>query len=174
MNTSEVAKLLGVSVSTIKRWVKQLELEMERNERGHYLFTDESIEYLKFIQVQINNGILLNDISAQPEKTPRKGMVKRVENNGEFEKLAKKIDSLEKRLDEKADSVTSYQLLQHRSEIEDLQKLVNSLADKINELEEEVVSLKQRLPDDQSLTFEHNQELKKPKKKNLLSSLFGF
>ena len=174
MNTSEVAKLLGVSVSTIKRWVKHLELEMERNERGHYLFTDETIDHLTFIQEQINNGILLNDLSASPEKTPRKGTIKRLDNNGEIEKLNKKIDSLEKKLDEKADSVTSYQLLQHRSEIEDLQKLVNSLSDKISELEDEVTSLKQRLPDDQPLTFEQSQELKKPKKKNLLSSLFGF
>jgi chromosome-anchoring protein RacA len=44
MNTSEVAKLLGVSTSTIQRWVKQLELPMERNERGHYHFSSEDIE----------------------------------------------------------------------------------------------------------------------------------
>ena len=49
MNTSEVAKLLGVSSSTIQRWVKQLELPMERNERGHYHFNQEDIDLLKNI-----------------------------------------------------------------------------------------------------------------------------
>lgn len=58
MNTNEVAKLLGVSASTIQRWIKQLQLPMERNERGHYHFSQEDIELLKEIHEQLQNGTL--------------------------------------------------------------------------------------------------------------------
>ena len=53
MNTSEVAKLLGVSASTIQRWVKQLGLPMEKNERGHYYFCSDDINLLKEIHEQL-------------------------------------------------------------------------------------------------------------------------
>ncbi|MCL6573756.1 MAG: helix-turn-helix domain-containing protein, partial [Bacillus sp. (in: Bacteria)] len=43
MNTSEVAKLLGVSSSTVQRWVKQLRLPMEKNDRFHYHFNSDYI-----------------------------------------------------------------------------------------------------------------------------------
>lgn len=45
MNSSEVAKHLGVSTSTVQRWVKQLNLPMERNERGHYTFKEEDLPF---------------------------------------------------------------------------------------------------------------------------------
>ncbi|MDV7764418.1 MerR family transcriptional regulator, partial [Peribacillus sp. CSMR9] len=41
MNTSAVARLLNVSHSTIQRWVTQLNMEVERNQLGHYQFSDE-------------------------------------------------------------------------------------------------------------------------------------
>jgi chromosome-anchoring protein RacA len=175
LNTSEVAKLLGVSVSTVKRWVKQLGLPMERNDRGHYLFTDETIQYLKFIQNQINSGILLHEISPFPEKNIRTGTVKAtMEKDPIVEELASKLNSLERRLEEKADSVTSYQLLQHRREIEDLQNLVKSLNGQIEELESQLSNLKQSITPDLSLAYDQQKKMKNTKKKNIFSSLFGF
>lgn len=175
MNTSEVAKLLGVSVSTIKRWVKQLGLKMERNERGHYLFNDESIDYLKFIQSQINNGILLHEIAPLSEKTVRTGAVKPpLENDKIISKLAIKIDNLEQRLNDKADSVATYQLLQHRREIEDLQELVSTLTAQIGDLETEISDLKKKNLMELPLVFDQQKPSKTSKKKNILSSIFGF
>lgn len=172
MNTSEVAKLLGVSVSTVKRWVKQLGLPMERNDRGHYLFNDEAIKSLRFIQNQINDGVLLHEITTLPEKNIRSGTLKAPKERDQLvEELTSKLNSLERRLDEKADSVTSYQLLQHRREIEDLQELVTTLSTQIEELEIEISELKKQNATERPLVFD---QPKSTKKKNIFSSIFGF
>ncbi|MCH6267957.1 MULTISPECIES: MerR family transcriptional regulator [Neobacillus] len=173
MNTAEAAKLLGVSISTIQRWVKQLELPMERNERGHYHFKDEDIELFKNIHEQLQNGTLLQDISQEKEKkSPRKGTVKAVENGEALEKLYAKVKELELGLHSKADSVASYQLLQHRREIEELQNLVSSLEKQVAQLQNEVTKLKGPAPAEKPLVLENSKV--KRKKKNFVSSLFGF
>ena len=128
MNTSEVAKLLGVSSSTVQRRVKQLRLPMEKNERGHYHFTNDDINLFKKIHEQLQNGTLLHDITPLEEKKyPRIGTVKVVEKDKTIERLFTKVSELEISLNSKADSVTSYQLLQHRHELEDLQDEVKKL-----------------------------------------------
>ncbi len=119
MNTNAVAKLLGVSPSTIQRWVKHANLNMNRNELGHYVFNDDDIEVMKKIQEQINNGVLLQDIAAAAKKT-RQGTVKKEMRDDDFEKIMNKITELEAKIDRKANEHVSYQLLQHRREIEEL------------------------------------------------------
>lgn len=171
MNTSEVAKLLGVSSSTIQRWVKQLQLPMERNERGHYFFNNEDIELLKEIQQQIQNGVILQDITPNPQKMIRKGAVKTAENDQAFEKLSKKVSELELSLHAKADSVTSYQLLQHRMEIEELQNQFKELTQQLKTVQSQLIELKPLQPE-KPLLFD--QEKGKRKKKNLVRTIFGF
>lgn len=168
MNTSEVANLLGVSSSTIQRWVKQLELPMERNERGHYFFNPDDIDLLRKIQEQIQNGALLQEIAPVPEKKPRKGVVKQVENNSAVERLYKIVAELEAKVDTKADSVASYQLLQHRREIEELQSQIKELTNQVESLQSELKELNK--PD--LLVLEQGKV--KRKKKNFVSSLFSF
>lgn len=174
MNTSEVAKLLGVSPSTIKRWVKQLELPMDRNERGHYQFSNEVIEFLKINQENINNSLQSNEVAAASEKNIRSGIILQPGKDPNLEKLRTKIVDLERILDEKADSVISYQLLQHRHEIEELQNLVTTLSAQVQELTIELKELKQTLPDDLPLVLDQPRKMAKTKKKNLFSSIFGF
>lgn len=172
MNTSEVANLLGVSSSTIQRWVKQLELPMERNERGHYYFNPDDIELLKNIQDQIHNGVLLQEITPVKEKKTRKGSVKAVENHAEVERLYMIVTELEAKVNSKADSVTSYQLLQHRREIEELQSQINELTTQVNQLQSKLNELLPPAANNHSLAFD--QEKVKRKKKSFVSSLFGF
>ncbi len=173
MNTSEVAKLLGVSVSTIQRWIKQLELPMERNERGHYHFNSENIELLKRVHEQLQNGTLLQDITPlKGIKEKRKGKVIAAENNNAMEKLFSKIRELEIGLNGKADSVASYQLLQHRMEIEDLQEKIQKLTQKVDQLENQISSLSQPAKVEKPIVLDHGNV--KRKKRNFVSSLFGF
>jgi chromosome-anchoring protein RacA len=173
MNTSEVAKLLGVSASTIQRWVKQLELPMEKNERGHYYFSSEDIQQLKEIHEKLQAGTLLTEISPVVEKkTIRKGAVKAVENDKALEKLFEKVRELELNLHAKADSVTSYQLLQHRREIEDLQDQVKILTQQVEKLQSQLNKLTAPLQAEKPLVFDQTQA--KRKKKNFMSSLLGF
>ncbi|PLR76606.1 chromosome segregation protein [Bacillus sp. V3-13] len=172
MNTTAVAKLLGVSTSTIQRWVKQLDLDMQRNDLGHYSFTEEDIKLLSGIKEQVQNGVLLQDVTVTGKK-PRRGTVKSQLENKDTEKLISKLSYLESRLDEKADNVVSYQLLQHRREIEELQNQVKCLADRLEALEEKQDQTDQNhLPE--KPFFEQPKLLKRPKKRNLISMLFGF
>lgn len=171
MNTSDVARLLGVSVSTIQRWVKQLGLPMERNERGHYLFKQEDVEILKQVHQKIQEGILLQDIAPFYEKKTRKGSIKSDENEKTIEKLSLKIDELETKLNAKADSVVTYQLLQHRRELEDLQQEVKSLITKVSSFEEK---LNRSSEVEKIRTIEQVTKPKKVRKKNIVSTFFGF
>jgi chromosome-anchoring protein RacA len=173
MNTSEVARLLGVSASTIQRWVKQLELPMERNERGHYHFNNEDIDLLKNIQTQIQNGTLLQEIAPVQEKKTRKGTVKAApENNSELERLYSIITELETKVNSKADSVASYQLLQHRREIEDLQSQVIKLTKQVENLQSQLQEFKTSDLPGKPLVLDQGKHNRK--KKNFVSSLFGF
>lgn len=170
MFTSEVAKLLGVSQSTIQRWVKQLGLPMEKNERGHYLFKQKDIALLKEIKEQIQNGTLIQDINPFYDKKARKGLIKSSENDKANEMLLIRIIDLETKLNAKADSVTSYQLLQHRREIEELQNHINVLKDRIETLENKTITdaLKTQIYPEQP------KPSKRIKKKGIVSYLFGF
>ncbi len=172
MNTSEVAKLLGVSASTIQRWVKQLELPMERNERGHYYFNNQDIDLLKDIQTQIQNGALLQDIAPVQEKKIRKGIMKAPENNTELERLYMIISELELKVNSKADSVASYQLLQHRREIEDLNNQVTDLTKLVESLQSQVLELKKMVLPEKPLVLDRGNVNRK--KKKFAGSLFGF
>jgi len=172
MNTSEVAKLIGVSASTIQRWVKQLELPMERNERGHYLFKQEDIELLKKIKSQIQNGTLLQDIAPLQEKKSRIGTIKAVENNQALDVLFTRVNGLEIDLNKKADSVVSYQLLQHRREIEELQNQIKELSQQLVTVQNQLNEIRKPSQIEKPPVFDHSKS--KRKKKNIVSSLFGF
>jgi len=172
MNTGEVAKLLGVSSSTIQRWIKQLELPMERNERGHFHFSQGDIELLTSIKNQIQNGTLLQEIAPIETKKPRKGTFRTDQNNHELEKMALKIRELEVSINAKADSVASYQLLQHRREIEDLGKQIKMLTKQVETIQNQLLQSENSNQIDNPPVFEKANP--KRKKKNLVRSLFGF
>ncbi|MBU8880755.1 MerR family transcriptional regulator [Bacillus sp. FJAT-29790] len=173
MNTSVVAKMLGVSQSTVQRWVKQLELEMERNELGHYIFTEEDIQLLRQVQDQLNKGIILQDVTVGKRKI-RKGATNTALNEQAFDKLLEKINVLEQKLNGKADDVVSYQLLQHRREIEDLQNEVKKLNVRIEKLEANQNGMKKSNTTDHLLVFDNQMPSKKTKKRKLITTLFGF
>ncbi|MBD1379680.1 MerR family transcriptional regulator [Metabacillus arenae] len=168
MNTSAVAKELSVSTKTIQRWVKQLNLPMERNELGHYFFTDKDIDLLREVQTQIHNGVLLQEIQVtKPKRTGH--LVEKKEATIDDEWL-ERLKEVERKVNEKADSVVSYQLLQHRQELEELQEKIKSLQMQLDELQKQ----KELLGKDNLLVFDHPHKKPKQKRKNLISSLLSF
>ncbi|WP_258535773.1 MerR family transcriptional regulator [Bacillus sp. 03113] len=172
MNTNAVAKLLGVSPSTIQRWVKQFKLEMTRNELGHYLFTEEDISQLKQIQEQLHNGVSLHDISVNGNRS-RKGTLKTSENDKRALEILVKMNELERKLNDKADSVVSYQLLHHRDEIEQLQKQMKKLSGQIEALEKKM-EINKNIYSENLLVFDQTKPKKKIKRKNIISTFFSF
>ncbi|WP_079509213.1 MerR family transcriptional regulator [Mesobacillus jeotgali] len=173
MNTSAVAKLLGVSPSTIQRWVKQANLQMERTELGHYQFSDESIEVLKSIKEQLNNGVLLQDLKVNGRQQ-RKATIKSVNSNLALEQLVKRMDGFENKLGSKADEVVAYQILQHRREIDELQNEVANLKILITSMLETAAQKEKESVEDNPALLSPVSSLRKFKKKNFISSFFGF
>jgi len=173
MNTSAVAKMLGVSPSTIQRWVKQANLQMERTELGHYQFSEESIQVLQDIQEQLNNGVLLQDLKLKGKK-PRKATVTVAPNDSMMEKLLERMDRLENKLNGKADDVVSYQILQHRRELEDLQNEIARLNEVIVGLQQAAAHFEEGANEENKASFSPVASFRKLKKRSFISSFFGF
>lgn len=178
LNTKSVAEMLGISTRTVQRWVKQLNLNMARNDLGHFIFTDENIEQLKQVKKQLDEGILLQDITLGKNK--RSGIIKnsqpekKKEEMEEIqEELEDKISLLETSLYQKADSVVSYQLLQHRREIEELQEQVSYLTGRLSDLEELFFMVNETAASFDQKQF--NEDTLSPrKKKSFMRRIFGF
>ncbi|MFN2744617.1 MULTISPECIES: chromosome-anchoring protein RacA [unclassified Bacillus (in: firmicutes)] len=157
MNTTDAANKLGVSTKTVQRWVKQLQLPASRNELGHYFFTDDDFAILKEVKEQLQNGTPIKEVTVERQKKAyvikknetvqpkapdhlNAWIEKRVQQllhheQLERELLQKKIADLERKLEQKADEVVSYQLLQQRRELEEERQQIKHLEQKISELE---------------------------------------
>lgn len=173
MNTSAVAKMLGVSPSTIQRWVKQANLQMERTELGHYQFSPESIEVLKEIKKQLNNGILLQDLNLKGRKVRKAEVVTKAKDE-RYEELERRIDWLERKLERKADEVVAYQILQHRRELEDIQLEVKRLVEVIKGFEQAAAESEISQDMNKKDGFMEAPAIRKIKKRNFINSFFGF
>ncbi|WP_108671064.1 MerR family transcriptional regulator [Peribacillus acanthi] len=170
MNTKTVSRILNVSPKTIRKWVKQLNLDLNKNELGHFLFEKEDVEELKRLQQQLQKGVLLQDVQVikKPDKETRT-----IKNETEMmEKFLSKLDQVERKLDQKADAVVSYQLLQHRREIEELHEEITRLNHRIVALEK---NQRPSIPIDPLPFLDHKivtNRKNKTKIKNLLTMLF--
>lgn len=173
MNTSAVAKMLGVSPSTIQRWVKQANLQMERTELGHYQFSEESIEVLKDIKNQLNNGVLLQDLKLKGKKSRKATVVAQPTSDGLKEELSDRMDKLEKKVDGKADDIVSYQILQHRRELEEMQAEIAQLKELIESLKQAASAQEDTVQSENKPKFSQIGTFKKLKKRNFISSFLG-
>ncbi|WP_461201605.1 MerR family transcriptional regulator [Anoxybacillus sp. TBDG-1] len=115
LKTSAVAKRLGVSTKTVQRWVKKYNIPCTKNEAGHYVFTNEAIEQL--------------------EKYKFLGSDEDEKEQAEWEEIEQRLNELERKIDQKADDVVSFQLLQHRREIEEMLQYIQQLEQRIAHLE---------------------------------------
>ncbi|WP_273129532.1 MerR family transcriptional regulator [Metabacillus sp. HB246100] len=162
MSTAAVAKLLGVSRRTLMRWVNQQDLQLEKNEQGHYQFTQEDIEQLKQIQQKTE--------PIQSTST-RKGSVQRMPaiDVHTLNTIEGKLEELDRKVRNKADDVVSYQLLLHRREMDELVSTIQKLENRITELE---TNQKRDVKKDPRLVYDQNQAPKN-RRKSFISSLFG-
>ena len=157
MNTNEVANTLGVSSSTVKRWVKQLSIEPARNSKGHFIFTQEEFNQLK----QYHNQDQQPNQYVQPY------------NNEDMEYLKSKVNDLELNLYKKADGVASIQLLQHRQDIEDLVSVVKQLETRIETLETQLSKTKKPPASHEPISLDSIKDKRKRKRK-ITKMMFGF
>ncbi|MFE8699415.1 MerR family transcriptional regulator [Cytobacillus sp. FJAT-54145] len=165
MNTNGVAQLLGVSSSTVKRWVKQLGLRLEKNEFGHFIYNEGDIQRLVSFQSEVQLDSPKRSITVDG-RALRKGIVTIRAKDKKVENLMSKVEYIEERLERKADSSVTYQLLHHRREIEEMQNQIKELTERLAKLETKKTS---SIP----LITEHVEQPKR-KKKKLVTTFFGF
>ncbi|OOE10615.1 MerR family transcriptional regulator [Fictibacillus arsenicus] len=163
LKTKTVSEELGVNPTTVQRWVRHFNIQCDKNEHGHYLFKQEDIEQLREIKTQLDNGLLMSDIQIQSFQTSVKTVELPTQFEEKFDRLNAAIRALEKKVEEKADAVVSYQMLQHASELEELIKKMENMEARLQDLE--VALLKNNYPEEKLYVKE------KPKK-NWFVSLF--
>lgn len=159
MTTNQIAQKLNVSPSTVKRWAKLLEIEPQKNAKGHFIYSEKEFRAIQ------SHFLSLQTSEASPQM---------IANEENFQRMEEKICELERRLDKKADDVTSYQLLNHRNEIDDLLSLVDSLDKRITLLEKELSSSKEIEEQTEMLVSYPKRELPPNRKgRKLLHFMFG-
>ncbi|MBH0174344.1 MerR family transcriptional regulator [Fictibacillus sp. 23RED33] len=163
MKTKTVSEELGVNPTTVQRWVRHFNIQCDKNEHGHYLFKQDDIDQLKEIKAQLDNGLLMSDIQVQSMHSTEQSMELPTQFEDKFNRLNKAIEALEKKVEEKADGVVSYQMLQHATELEELIKKMENMEARLQDLE--VALLKQDYPEERLY-------IKEKSKKNWFVSLF--
>ncbi|WP_027409320.1 MerR family transcriptional regulator [Anoxybacteroides tepidamans] len=137
LKTSNVAKRLGVSPKTVQRWVKKYNIPCHKNEAGHYVFDPETLTLLE--QIKFEHGAALEELEIEEEN--EKALLRpetffSTHFQPHFDKFASRLQRIERQLEQKADEVVSFQLLQHRQEIEELNAYIRKLEERVNLLEQ--------------------------------------
>src|SRR5690625_2917998 len=143
--TKDVSEQLGVNPSTIHRWGKYFNLITETNEHGHYLYSEDDIEKMKFVQKQLQTGKKMKDIHVQAQFAPntkkistRKKVVFTPDYENKLNKMIDRVNGLEKEISQKADKVVSYQLLTHRAELDEMIHFIRKLEKRLEKMEEKI------------------------------------
>lgn len=165
VNTAEFAKKLGVSTKSVRKWIKNFEIPCKKNEYGHYVFEEIDLPLFEEIRNQVKSGVPFDKIKLSPPE-PRKGTARKMVQASEktlsdkLNTIMERIKENERRIEEKASDVVSYQLLQHRKEIDELQKRMQKMEAYIEQLERE----KEELQKQTAITLEKVEGSRKRKK----------
>ncbi|WP_226657520.1 MerR family transcriptional regulator [Guptibacillus hwajinpoensis] len=137
LKTKQVSDELGVNPTTVQRWVKYFDLECEKNELGHFLFSSETVEELKSIKNDLRRGYSMEKIkSSGASHSSEQVMVSPERFEQRLDRFSVRLEQLERQLEEKANEVITVQVLQHRTELDELMKKITSLEEKLMELED--------------------------------------
>ncbi|MDM5188522.1 chromosome-anchoring protein RacA [Bacillus sp. DX4.1] len=160
--TPFMAKKLGVSPKAVVRIAQQLELNIEKNKYGHFIFTQKDLDQMLEFQRS----------SLEQTPAPPSSQNSEAKSSSEFEQFAKQLNAITQRLDrmeekmqDKADDVVSYQLLQHRREMEEMLERIQKLEVALEKKEPLYIT-----PDSPPI-YEREE---KPKRRKMILSIFGF
>lgn len=168
-STREVAVKLGVSSTTVKRWVAFFQGWFQKDELGHYIFSSGDISRLRSIKEQLQQGMTMQAImDAHSDNSKKEKASVPPPLSIETDELLNRISQLEQKLAQKADDIVNLQVLQHRNELEEIRKTVQALAS-------EVQTIQRSLSRHSERTLASLRETPKPaKKKSFLSMLSNF
>ncbi|WP_223700921.1 MerR family transcriptional regulator [Sutcliffiella deserti] len=165
LKTQEVAKELGMAPRTIRKWVKKYDIPCSKNDYGHYVYDEKAISFLESLKASSEIAGTLDIYETSIEmKDLEDTNISPVKKEHSMSELMERIERTEWLLDQKADEVVSYQLLQQRKEIEDLTKRIQELEDMMINLQEPAKKYEPPLILDQPM---------KMKRRGMFRSIFG-
>ncbi|MGH0428144.1 chromosome-anchoring protein RacA [Bacillus hominis] len=172
--TPFIAKKLGVSPKAVVRIAQQLNLTIKKNKYGHFIFTqgdlDQMLEYHRsqMDQSQTTQDTSSNDV--EKLKTQVNTIVQNTSSNdfkqltAQLTTITRRLDRMEEQMQDKANDVVTYQLLQHRREMEEMLERIQKLEAALKKEEPIYIT-----PDSKP-TYERE---KKPKRRKMIFSIFG-
>lgn len=174
--TPFIAKKLGVSPKAVVRIAQQLNLTI-KNKYGHFIFTqgdlDLMLEYHRSQMDQPQNSQTTQKPSSndvEKLKTQINTIVQNTSSNdfeqltAQFTTITRRLDRMEEQMQDKANDVVTYQLLQHRREIEEMLERIQKLEAALKKEEPIYIT------PDAKPTYERE---KKPKRRKMIFSIFG-
>lgn len=162
MKTNEIADEIGVSPRTVRDWVKRYKIPCNKNAFGHYVYNEQAVQKIKEI-----NGEDLTTTTKQSRQLKKERDEENVTNMEQLENILSRLKIAEIQIQQKADDVVSYQLLQQRKEIEELSSKVEALETKLIEMEEKLQASKPRT------TQIQNPLPLKPKRRGIAKAIFS-
>ncbi|MGW6149506.1 chromosome-anchoring protein RacA [Bacillus mycoides] len=175
--TPFIAKKLDVSPKAVVRIAQQLNLTIKKNKYGHFIFTqgdlDLMLEYHRSQMDQPQNSQTTQKISSndvEKLKTQVNTIVQNTSSNdfeqltAQFTTITRRLDRMEEQMQNKANDVVTYQLLQHRREIEEMLERIQKLEAALKKEEPIYIT------PDAKPTYERE---KKPKRRKMIFSIFG-
>ncbi|WP_017149678.1 polar chromosome segregation protein [Bacillus bingmayongensis] len=154
--TPIIAKKLGVSPKAVVRIAQQLNLNIEKNKYGHFIFTQDDLDkMLEYHRSQIEQT---SYSTTEPSIDFEKFVT-------QLNTITHRLNRIEEKMQDKADDVVNYQLLQHRREMEEMMDRIQKL--------EAVLEKKEPIYITPDITSTYERE-EKPKRRKMILSIFGF
>ncbi|NLP50423.1 MerR family transcriptional regulator [Bacillus sp. RO1] len=169
LKTHEVAKELGMAPRTVRKWVQKYDIPCRKNDYGHYVYDEEALARLETLKSTSEvAGALDVDFDTDSKEvhfeTMNVGSKKSKAIDHQLVTLTERVSRTEQMIQQKADEVVSYQLLQQRKEIEELTKKVDRLESMLDQLQAPAKKMEPPLIFDQP---------PQQKRRNVFRSIFG-
>lgn len=164
--TKEVAEELGVNQKTIQRWIKQHSLDCEISGAGHYEINEDN--YKKLHKIAKETGNKRKQPVRHKAETEEVKRVTAAMLDEKFCSLLLQVDQLDKQLQNKADEVVEYQMLQHRKEIDELTNSIDQFNTRLAKIENLLQANAEKI------IHLHDKKAEKTPKRNRLAGIFSF
>ncbi|WP_047971310.1 MerR family transcriptional regulator [Bacillus sp. LL01] len=164
LKTHEVAKELGMAPRTIRKWVQKHNIPCSKNDYGHYVYDAEAIARLETLKTnsEVAGTLEVYESEVNYAQDEQKGN-RMLEH--QVKALTERVSRTEQLVQQKADEVVSYQLLQQRKEIEELTKKLAMMEGVLDQFQSKQVK---KL--DPPLIFDQPPQ---QKRRNVFRSIFG-
>lgn len=139
MKTKDVSEFLGISQTNIKRWASHYPHYFNKNQLGHYVFTEQEVNMLLYIKNEVSQGHALPQIPLPviPVSLPlhEPSISNKPYVDQPMDEVLSRIREVERSLQNKADDVVSTQVLHHRAELEELRKMIEQIAVSVEKMQ---------------------------------------